>query len=228
MDQCTFGAVRPLARAAALRRRRGANWATRGRAIAPRHGKRPATGFRSAPGRRWALGRQGSMGPRVGGPDAFCGRARPDRDPSGPSPALSAEWSDEIPPFRFLFAQLALTLGSRPRGPRCGRAAGRGALSSSHLLSNSYRQPLQRNTKCHSKIWPQSAQDPKNLPVEFEFDATLVRTIAKEGQAWFVAKDVCDILGIDNPSQAVGRLEDDEKRYQLVYVRPSVPVKYSR
>ena len=62
-----------------------------------------------------------------------------------------------------------------------------------------------------------SAQDPKNLPVEFEFDATLVRTIAKEGQAWFVAKDVCDILGIDNPSQAVGRLEDDETGYRLLH-----------
>ena len=58
----------------------------------------------------------------------------------------------------------------------------------------------------------ESAQDPKNLPVEFEFDATLVRTIAREGQAWFVAKDVCDILGIDDPSMAVDRLEDDETR----------------
>ena len=57
-----------------------------------------------------------------------------------------------------------------------------------------------------------SALDPKNLPVEFEFDATLVRTIAREGQAWFVAKDVCDILGIDDPSMAVDRLEDDETR----------------
>jgi prophage antirepressor-like protein len=62
-----------------------------------------------------------------------------------------------------------------------------------------------------------TAQDPKNLPVEFEFDTTLVRTIAKEGQAWFVAKDVCEILDIDNPSQAVGRLEDDEKGITTIY-----------
>jgi prophage antirepressor-like protein len=55
-----------------------------------------------------------------------------------------------------------------------------------------------------------AAQDPKNLPVEFEFDTTLVRTIAKEGQAWFVAKDVCDILEIGDPSKAVDRLEEDE------------------
>jgi prophage antirepressor-like protein len=56
-----------------------------------------------------------------------------------------------------------------------------------------------------------AAQDPKNLPVEFEFDTTLVRTIAKEGQAWFVAKDVCDILGIADPSMALSRLDEDEK-----------------
>jgi hypothetical protein len=35
-----------------------------------------------------------------------------------------------------------------------------------------------------------AAQGPKNLPVEFEFDTTVVRTIAKEGQAWFVAKQL--------------------------------------
>jgi prophage antirepressor-like protein len=57
----------------------------------------------------------------------------------------------------------------------------------------------------------QSAQDPKNLPVEFEFDSTLVRTIAKDGQAWFVAKDVCEILGIADTSDAVSRLDDDER-----------------
>ena len=56
-----------------------------------------------------------------------------------------------------------------------------------------------------------AAQGPKNLPVEFEFDTTLVRTIAKEGQAWFVAKDVCDILGIADPSMALSRLDEDEK-----------------
>jgi prophage antirepressor-like protein len=56
-----------------------------------------------------------------------------------------------------------------------------------------------------------AAQDPKNLPVEFEFDTTLVRTIAKEGQAWFVAKDVCHILGIADPSMALNRLDEDEK-----------------
>jgi prophage antirepressor-like protein len=48
------------------------------------------------------------------------------------------------------------------------------------------------------------------LPTEFRFDQSPVRTVIKDGDPWFVAKDVCDILGIDNPSQVVGRLDDDE------------------
>jgi prophage antirepressor-like protein len=56
-----------------------------------------------------------------------------------------------------------------------------------------------------------AAQNPRNLPVDFEFDSTLVRTIAKEGEAWFVAKDVCDILEIGDPSKSVSRIDDDER-----------------
>ena len=46
---------------------------------------------------------------------------------------------------------------------------------------------------------------------------------SKDGEPWFVAKDVCDILGIDNPSQAVGRLDDDEKGITNIWYdgRPS-------
>ncbi len=33
----------------------------------------------------------------------------------------------------------------------------------------------------------------------------------KDGEPWFVAKDVCDCLGINNPRQALTRLEADEK-----------------
>ena len=61
-----------------------------------------------------------------------------------------------------------------------------------------------------------SAQDPKNLPVEFQFDSTPVRTIAKEGQAWFVAKDVCEILEHSNHRMAVANLDDDEKGVSIV------------
>lgn len=38
-----------------------------------------------------------------------------------------------------------------------------------------------------------------------------VRTIVKDGEPWFVAVDVCNALDIGNPSQAISRLDDDEK-----------------
>lgn len=38
-----------------------------------------------------------------------------------------------------------------------------------------------------------------------------VRTIMKDGEPWFVAVDVCGALDIGNPSQAISRLDDDEK-----------------
>lgn len=38
-----------------------------------------------------------------------------------------------------------------------------------------------------------------------------VRTISKDNEPWFVAADVCRALEIGNPSQAISRLEEDER-----------------
>jgi prophage antirepressor-like protein len=38
-----------------------------------------------------------------------------------------------------------------------------------------------------------------------------VRIIERDDQPWFVAKDVCEALGLDNVSMALTRLDDDEK-----------------
>lgn len=38
-----------------------------------------------------------------------------------------------------------------------------------------------------------------------------VRSVVKGGEPWFIAKDVCDCLGINNPTVAVSRLDDDER-----------------
>ena len=38
-----------------------------------------------------------------------------------------------------------------------------------------------------------------------------LRTVEKDGEIWFVAKDVCDALELTNPTMALGRLEDDER-----------------
>jgi prophage antirepressor-like protein len=50
-----------------------------------------------------------------------------------------------------------------------------------------------------------SAANPKNLPVEFKFDESLVRTVIKDGE------DVCEILGIANPRDAIADFDDDER-----------------
>ena len=50
-----------------------------------------------------------------------------------------------------------------------------------------------------------------NLTI-FNFNSTNVRTVTDEqGNPWFVAADVCKVLEIGNVSQAVSRLDDDEK-----------------
>lgn len=51
----------------------------------------------------------------------------------------------------------------------------------------------------------------------FEFKGAALRTLTDEnGEPWFVAKDVCDILEISNPSDALKRLDDDERsRFNL-------------
>lgn len=47
---------------------------------------------------------------------------------------------------------------------------------------------------------------------KFDFKGSSLRTLTDEaGESWFVAKDVCDILEISNPSDALKRLDDDER-----------------
>ncbi|MFR8699820.1 MAG: phage antirepressor [Bifidobacterium adolescentis] len=47
---------------------------------------------------------------------------------------------------------------------------------------------------------------------KFDFKGAPLRTLTDEaGESWFVAKDVCDILEISNPSDALKRLDDDER-----------------
>lgn len=49
-------------------------------------------------------------------------------------------------------------------------------------------------------------------PVIFDFDEQSVRVAIIEGEPWFVGRDVCRCLGISNESDALGRLDDDERR----------------
>lgn len=52
--------------------------------------------------------------------------------------------------------------------------------------------------------------DNPNELARFQFKNNQVRTIDKDGEVWFVAKDVCDVLELKNPTVAVQSLDDDE------------------
>jgi prophage antirepressor-like protein len=53
---------------------------------------------------------------------------------------------------------------------------------------------------------------PESAPaIQFSFEGRALRTVAKDGQTWFVAADVCAVLEHSDASKAVSRLDDDEK-----------------
>ncbi|WP_427050443.1 BRO family protein [Paenibacillus sp. TC-CSREp1] len=44
----------------------------------------------------------------------------------------------------------------------------------------------------------------------FNYGDWEVRTVLIKGESWFVAKDVCRVIGVSNPTVAVQRLDEDE------------------
>lgn len=50
-----------------------------------------------------------------------------------------------------------------------------------------------------------------NQIIPFDYQNHEVRSLLIEGEPWFVAKDVCEILDLGNPSQAISRLDEDER-----------------
>ncbi|EOI3513414.1 Bro-N domain-containing protein [Cronobacter dublinensis] len=51
----------------------------------------------------------------------------------------------------------------------------------------------------------------------FRFGDSEIRVIDKSGEPWFVAKDVCDALGLTNSRKALTSLDDDEKGVTSTY-----------
>ena len=47
--------------------------------------------------------------------------------------------------------------------------------------------------------------------IPFEYESTNLRTLAINGDPWFMAKDACTILGLGNVGQAILNLDEDEK-----------------
>lgn len=44
----------------------------------------------------------------------------------------------------------------------------------------------------------------------FDYESNQIRTVEHDGDVWFVAKDVCDVLEIKNARDAISSLDDDE------------------
>jgi len=44
----------------------------------------------------------------------------------------------------------------------------------------------------------------------YNYEGNDVRTINKDGEPWWVLKDVCDVLGLSNPTIVASRLDEDE------------------
>lgn len=56
-----------------------------------------------------------------------------------------------------------------------------------------------------------------------------IRTISIAGELWFVAKDVCDVLGIQNVSDTVKKvLDEDESSTDTIYTRSDTGVNQRR
>ena len=62
----------------------------------------------------------------------------------------------------------------------------------------------------------------------FEFESQKVRIIDKDGNPWFVAKDVCDILGIQNARDAIQNFPANEKAGVVINYVSSNGVKQNR
>ena len=50
----------------------------------------------------------------------------------------------------------------------------------------------------------------------FNYNNNEIRTVMKDGVAWFVAKDVCNVLGLANPTKAIKKLDEDERSNLLL------------
>ncbi len=55
-----------------------------------------------------------------------------------------------------------------------------------------------------------------NDTMSFLYEDHDVRTIKRDGNPWFVAKDVTTILGLKNPTRVLSALDDDEKGLHTV------------
>ena len=51
----------------------------------------------------------------------------------------------------------------------------------------------------------------------FNFENQSIRTIAINNEPWFIAKDLCDAIGLTNSRMSLLALDEDEKGVSLIY-----------
>jgi len=56
-----------------------------------------------------------------------------------------------------------------------------------------------------------NANELRQVTKDFNFEGNAVRIVMRKHEPWFVAKDVCVVLGIGNPTEALRNLDEDEK-----------------
>lgn len=45
----------------------------------------------------------------------------------------------------------------------------------------------------------------------FNYEGKNIRTVQRDGETWWVLKDICDVLELSNPSMIADRLDEDEQ-----------------
>jgi len=51
----------------------------------------------------------------------------------------------------------------------------------------------------------------------FKYEGREIRTVENDGETWFVAKEICDVLEIEQPTRATERLDEDEKGVTTIH-----------
>lgn len=61
------------------------------------------------------------------------------------------------------------------------------------------------------KIGEQKEKENENVLDTFEFDDKIIRIIRHNNEPWFIAKDICDILEINNNRDALSKIPEKWK-----------------
>ena len=104
-------------------------------------------------------------------------------------------WASEAEAFeKWLHAELLPALHNQPanQAPAAKTLTVQGAPEITHPIQHAEEKPMSAISL-------------------FNFDGAGVRIVDQNGDPWFVAKDVCDVLGITNSRDAVSSLDEDEK-----------------